>query len=310
MIFMGTPDFAVPALDSLVQSEEEIIRVVTQPDRPKGRKQILTPSPVKLAAEKYHLPILQPERIKDADFIKIIKTLSPEVMIIVAFGQILPPVLLNIPRLGCINVHASLLPKYRGAAPVHWAIINGEKETGVTTMLLDAGLDTGPMLRTGAIPILGDDTGVSLSQKLSVLGAKVLMETLEDLKNGRLRPIPQDPQKATYAPILKKKDGEVRWDESAERIERKARALTFWPGMYTYHDRALLKLTKIEAVEGLFRGETGEVLGIDKGSILIATGEGGALKILEVQPENGIKMTISQYLAGHPMKKGERLGEK
>lgn len=310
MLFMGTPEFAVPSLVSLLNSGDEIIGVVTQPDRPQGRKQLLVPSAVKKAAKNYKLSIYQPERVRDPTFVDKVKSLSPELIVVVAFGQILPQNLLDIPPLGCINVHASLLPKYRGAAPVHWAIINGENETGVTTMFLDAGMDTGPMLRKSAIPIQCDDTGISLTQKLSILGAKVLMETMEDLKKGRLCPIPQDPQKASYAPILKKEDGEVKWDESATTIERKSRALTLWPGMFTYYKKGLLKLIKVEIAEGTYPGTPGEVLGIDNQAILVATGQDEALKILEVQPENGKKMEVSQYVLGHPLRKGDRLGEK
>ncbi len=306
---MGTPEFAVPSLVALVESGENIIGVVTQPDRPKGRKQILTPPPVKEIAEKFQIPIYQPTKIKDPAFIETMKALSPDLMVVVAYGKILPQIFLDVPRFGCINLHGSILPKYRGAAPVHWAIIEGEKETGVTTMLLDAGMDTGPMLRKRTILIQPDDTGISLSQKLADLGARVLLETVQDFKKGRLQPIPQDSEQATYAPILKKEDGEVKWEESAGRIERKGRALTLWPGMFTYHHKALLKLIKVEIAEGLFKGASGEVLGVENGAILVAAGE-GAVKILEVQPENGKKMTVSQYLAGHLMKKGERLGEK
>ena len=309
ILFMGTPEFAVPSLVALVESGENVIGVVTQPDRPKGRKQILTPPPVKETAEKFKIPIYQPIKIKAPPFLETMKALSPDLAVVVAYGKILPQIFLDIPRLGCINVHGSILPKYRGAAPVHWALIEGEKETGVTTMLLDAGMDTGPMLRKGRVLIQPEDTGVSLSHKMSELGARVLLETIQDIKTKGLHPIPQDSREATYAPILKKEDGEVKWEESAGRIERKGRALTLWPGMFTYHHKALLKLIKIEIADGSFKGVPGEVLGIENEAILVAAGE-GAVKISEVQPENGKKMTVSQYLAGHSMKKGERLGEK
>jgi methionyl-tRNA formyltransferase len=309
IVFMGTPDFAVPSLAALLESGEKVIGVVTQPDRPKGRKQILTPPAVKEIAEKFKIPVYQPTKIKDPAFLETMKALSPDLIVVVAYGKILPQIFLDIPRLGCINIHGSLLPKYRGAAPVHWAMIEGEKETGVTTMLLDAGMDTGPMLRKGTILIQPDDTGVTLSHKMSDLGARVLLETIQDIKKKGLQPIPQDSKEATYAPILKKEDGEVNWEESAERIERKGRALTLWPGMFTYHHKALLKLIKIEIAEGSFKGFPGEVLEVEHGAILVAAGE-GAVKISEVQPENGKKMAVSQYLTGHSMRKGERLGEK
>ncbi|MBI3595323.1 MAG: methionyl-tRNA formyltransferase [Nitrospirae bacterium] len=306
---MGTPEFAVPSLVALADSGKNIIAVVTQPDRPKGRKQILTPSPVKERAEKLSFPIYQPEKVRDPRFIETIKTLSPDVMVVVAFGQILPQTLLDVPRFGCVNVHASLLPKFRGAAPVHWALIEGERETGVTTMLLDAGMDTGPMLRKKSLTILPQETGVTLSQKLSHLGATVLLETLEDLEKGKLHPIPQDPKLATYAPLLKKMDGEVVWEESAVRIERKWRALTLWPGMFTYHRKGLIKLVTVRVSQEIIRAQPGEVLDAGKEAIIVATGQ-GSLEILELQPENGRKMTVSQYLSGHPLMRGERLGEK
>jgi methionyl-tRNA formyltransferase len=308
IVFMGTPDFAVPSLVALSDSGEDVIAVVTQPDRPKGRKQILTPPPVKERAEKLSYPVFQPEKVRDPSFIDQMKALSPDLMVVVAFGQILPQALLDVPPLGCINVHASLLPKFRGAAPVHWALIEGERETGVTTMLLDAGMDTGPMLIKRSLPILPDDTGISLSQKLSTLGATALIETLEKLKKRSLQPIPQNSEEATYAPILKKKDGEVNWNEPAVRIERKWRALTLWPGMFTYYRKSLIKLNSVKVSRETTQASPGEVISVENRAIIVATGEGG-LEILELQPENGRRMPVSQYLLGHPLMKGEKFGE-
>jgi methionyl-tRNA formyltransferase len=216
IVFMGTPRVAIPSLEGLVKSGETILAVVTQPDRPVGRKQILTPPPVKDAAQKHQLTVLQPEKAKDPAFIESIRALHPDVIVVIAYGQLLRPALLEIPRLGCVNIHASLLPKYRGAAPAQWAIINGEKETGVTAMLMDAGLDTGPILIQAVIPIAPDETSATLLDKMSLLGAKVLLETLEGLKNGTLKSVPQDSREATMAPILKKEDGLIRWTDSAE----------------------------------------------------------------------------------------------
>ncbi|HXN06480.1 MAG TPA: methionyl-tRNA formyltransferase, partial [Nitrospiria bacterium] len=192
VVFMGTPRVAIPSLEALVKSGETILAVITQPDRPVGRKQFLTAPPVKEAAQKYKLTVLQPEKAKDPVFIESIRALHPDIIVVIAYGQILRPALLEIPSLGCVNIHASLLPKYRGAAPAQWAIINGDKETGVTTMLMDAGLDTGPILKQAVIPIAPDETSATLLDKISVLGAKVLLDTLEGLKNGALKAAPQD----------------------------------------------------------------------------------------------------------------------
>ena len=307
IIFMGTPDFAVSTLAALAESGDEIIGVVTQPDRPKGRKQLLTPSPVKITAEKYHFPIFQPLKVKDPAFIQTVKDLSPDLIVVVAFGQILPKALLDIPPRGCLNVHASLLPAYRGAAPIQWAIIQGEKFTGVTTMLMDPGMDTGPILRAASIPIEPDDTFVTLSARLSELGAKTLIDTVKDLKKGVFQPVPQDSRNATYAPLLKKEDGLIRWTEPAETIERKTRALTLWPGMFTYVNNAVLKVIKAEVKVTDEKEIPGEVVSKEKGQLLIATGQ-GVLSLLEVQPENGKRMTAVQFLAGHGLKKGDCFG--
>ncbi|MBI3604712.1 MAG: methionyl-tRNA formyltransferase [Nitrospirae bacterium] len=309
IIFMGTPAFAVSTLTALVDSEEEVIGVVTQPDRPKGRKQILTPSPVKVAAEKLHLPVYQPLTVKDPLFIQTVRDLVPDLAVVVAFGQILPKALLDIPKYGCFNIHASLLPAYRGAGPIQWAIIEGETVTGVTVMQMDPGMDTGPMLYAASLSIDPEDTAVSLSQKLADLGAKAIIEAVKRLKKGELTPVVQDSTKATNAPLLKKEDGLVRWEESADRIERKSRALTLWPGMFTYREGALLKMIRVEVVKEPVKGIPGEVMTAENGKITVATGKGG-VHLLEVQPENGKIMTAAQYLAGYPLKRGERLGPK
>lgn len=304
---MGTPRVAIPSLEALVKSGETILAVVTQPDRPAGRKQTLTPPPVKEAAQKFKLTVLQPEKAKDPIFIESIRALYPDVIVVIAYGQLLRPALLEIPRLGCVNIHASLLPKYRGAAPAQWAIINGEKETGVTTMLMDAGLDTGPILKQAVIPIAPDETSATLLDKMSIVGAKVLLDTLEKLKNGTLKAAPQDSRIATMAPILKKEDGLIRWTDSAEQIERRGRALTPWPGMFTYYDNYLLKVLKVKVEEVPPGGTPGEIIAAEKGKFLVATGA-KALHLLEVQPENGNRMSADQFLAGHSLKKGEMLG--
>jgi methionyl-tRNA formyltransferase len=309
ILYMGTPEFAVPSLNALAKSGEDLIAVVTRPDRPKGRNLVLTPSPVKLAAESLKIPVYQPSNVKDPRFVETVRSLAPDLIVVVAFGQILSGSLLSIPPRGCVNVHASLLPKFRGAAPVHWALIEGEKETGVTTMLMDTGLDTGPTLKKRSLPIGDHDTGETLSRKLSELGAELLLETVRDLHEGTIRPVPQESAGATYAPILKKQDGEINWRETAERIVRKWRALTPWPGVFTYYHNKRVKLYNVRALRSVQEGAPGEIIYVGNQGLRVATGE-GVIEILEIQPENGKRMPVSQFLAGHRLKQGEILGEK
>ncbi|MCG3116664.1 MAG: methionyl-tRNA formyltransferase [Candidatus Manganitrophus sp. SA1] len=300
-VFMGTPDFALPTFEALAESEE-IIAVVTQPDRPKGRGEILTPPPIKIAALKRSIPVLQPERIrKDPAFIQHLSQLAPDVIIVVAFGQILPESVLKIPRFGCINVHASLLPKYRGAAPIQWAIIRGERETGVTTMQMDPGMDTGPILLRRSVPIEPDDTAATLSPRLAKIGASVLIETLSILKEGKLSPITQDHSQATLAPLLKKEDGLIRWEENAEAISHRARGVDPWPGMTTFYQGKRWKITKLQigSREGEW-GQPGEIIRLSEKGLEVAAGMGYIL-INELQPEGGRRMTAQEYAAGHPI---------
>src|SRR5512147_571289 len=234
IVFMGTPDFAVPSLEALLKSPDEVVGVVTQPDRPKGRGQVLTPSPVKQVALREHIPILQPTKMKDPDFLAALGAWKPDLIAVAAFGRILPPVILSLPPKGCINVHGSLLPKYRGAGPIQWAIINGETETGITTMLMDEGMDTGAMLLQEKIAIAPDDTAGSLSPRLAEVGGRLLVETLARLKAGTVVPQVQDHAQATMAPLLKKEDGAINWTVSATAIANRVRGLTPWPGAYTF----------------------------------------------------------------------------
>jgi len=308
VLFMGTPDFAVPSLEALVRSGHSMIGVVTQPDRPKGRKQVLESPPVKRVALKYQIPLYQPNKVKTPEFIEVVRSLDPDLIVVVAFGQLLSKALLSIPKQGCLNVHASLLPKYRGAAPIQWAIIRGETVTGATTMLLDEGMDTGPMLKSVSLPISGEDTTATLSARLAESGARLLISTMEEMEKGLIRPVPQDSTQATYAPIIRKENGRVDWSESAEAIERKNRALTSWPGMFTYHHKRLLKLLKLRVGDTTRVGQPGEILGLKNGRLRVATGT-GTLEILEVQPENGKRMSVTQYAAGHPIKSGDQLAD-
>ncbi len=242
IVFMGTPHFAVPSLQILIDHSESIVSVVTQPDRPVGRGQKVKLPPIKEIALAHSLPVLQPEKVRDRVFIENLKALSPDLIIVVAFGQILPRSILDIPRFGCINVHASLLPEYRGAAPINWVLINGETATGVTIMLLDEGMDTGDILLQKPLAITPDDTAITLHDRLALAGAQLLGEALDQLQTRRWKQIPQDHTKATYAPALKKDDGCIHWDKSAKEISNQIRGMNPWPGCFTFYRGKLLKI--------------------------------------------------------------------
>ncbi|HSQ92442.1 MAG TPA: methionyl-tRNA formyltransferase [Nitrospiraceae bacterium] len=308
LVFMGTPDFAAASLEALLKSDDSVVGVVTQPDRPKGRGQILTPSPVKLLAQREQIPLLQPLKMKDPEFLRALSEWKPDLIAVAAFGRILPPAILSLPRLGCINVHGSLLPKYRGAGPIQWAIINGETETGITTMLMDEGMDTGTMLLQESIPITSEDTAGTLSPRLAELGGKLLVETIARLKGGTLVPQPQDSSQATLAPLLKKEDGMIDWALPAIALANRVRGLAPWPGAYTTvagGDR--WTIWRALALPGPATKPPGVVIAITADAIHVATGE-GILAVMELQPANSRRMTVSQYLAGHPITVGLQLG--
>ncbi len=302
IVFMGTPEFALEVLKKLYESDDELIAVVTQPDKPKGRGQKLLPSPVKEFALEKNLRIFQPERAKDEAFIQEIKSLSPDLVVVCAYGQILPKELLEIPELGSINVHASLLPKYRGASPIARAILAGEKETGITIMKMTEELDAGPILLQKSIPIKDDDTTGTLEKKLSQLGGELLLEAIKGLKAGTINPIPQDDSKASYAPVIKKEEARINWSEPAELIWRKVRAFNPKPGAYVGEGNNLIKIWKAEPGEQA--GEPGVVLEAHNRWIEVACGE-GSLRILELQPAGKKPMTSQAFLAGHRLKAGE-----
>src|SRR6185369_3684226 len=262
IIFMGTPQFACPTLQMLIDRGENIVAAVTQPDRPKGRGQQMQQPPVKELAEKHGIPVLQPHRVRVPEAIEQIRVFSFDLIVVIAFGQILPKTLLDIPGHGCINVHASLLPRYRGAAPINWCIINGETETGITTMMMDVGLDTGDMLLKKKIPIFSEDTASSLHDRLSVLGAQAMSETLDLLREGKLFPEKQDDSLSSYAPMLKKEMGEIRWDSSGSSILNLVRGVTPWPGAYTKIDDKVLKVHAVRA--GSSSGSPGVILAAGK----------------------------------------------
>jgi methionyl-tRNA formyltransferase len=305
IVFMGTPEFSVPCLQALIEFKEEVVAIVCQPDKPKGRWLEVIPPPTKVLAEQHGISVLQPLKIKTEEFFNELKKISPDLICVVAYGKILPKNILDLPTYGCINVHASLLPKYRGAAPINWTIIRGEKITGITTMKMDEGMDTGDMLLKGEMPIDDEDTGETLSEKLSNIGAKVLIETIRLIKEGRLNSIPQDHSQASYAPMLKKEDGKIDWEKSAEEIRNLIRGALPWPGAYTTLNGKLFKIYKARVVEG--SGKPGEAIKSNSETLRVTTGM-GALDLLEIQIEGGKKLEIESFLRGRKIKEGTILG--
>ena len=303
---MGTPDFAVPVLEAMVKHGVEVAAAVTQPDRPSGRGKGMSCSAVKTAALAHGIPVLQPVKVREAESVAALRELEPDVIVVVAFGQILSKEVLDIPKIGCVNVHASLLPKYRGAAPIQYAVIDGLEETGVTTMFMDEGLDTGDILLQRSIPLAPDETGGSLFDKLSVLGAELLIETLDGLEAGTLQRTPQMGE-STYVGMLKKSMGEIVWSRSAAEIERLIRGCSPWPSAYTHRGGRLLKIWRAEVLPGTAAGgEPGTVKEVLPDSFSVFTGE-GVLRVLEVQPEGKKRMDAGAYLRGYPLAPGDRL---
>lgn len=307
IVFLGTAELSCASLAKLAGAGDfSVVAVVTQPDKPKGRDLKLTPSPVKVLAAQLGLPVLQPARARDELFITQMRDYRPDLMVVVAYGQILPQRLLDVPPQGCLNVHTSLLPKYRGAAPIQWAIADGEPETGVTIMKLDAGLDTGPVLAVRRTPILATDDSQVLHDRLAQLGAELLVETIPPYVSGRLVPHPQPADGATYAAKIKKEDGRIDWHWPAVKIWHRLRAFTPWPGAFTMFQTGgakpqLLKLWKAEVAEK--NGPAGTVLAADKAGLVVGCGQ-AALRILELQREGGKRLTAEQFLAGCPLSAG------
>lgn len=305
IIFMGTPDFAAASLEALIASRHEIQAVVTQPDKPKGRKGELTPSPVKVIAKREGIKVYQPLKVRDEEFVKTLRAYNPDVMVVVAFGQIIPLSILKMPKFGCVNIHGSLLPKYRGAAPIQWAVLDGEKETGITTILMDEGIDTGDILLKKTIKIDTDETSGSLFDKLMALGAKTILETLDELEKGSLTPTKQGESPTAYAKMLTKAMGLIDFTRSAKELDCFVRGMNPWPSAYTLLAGRTLKLWKVRAVEG--GGKAGSVIGIDKESFTIACGE-GAIEVLEVQLEGKKRMSAGDFLKGSTLNIGQELG--
>jgi methionyl-tRNA formyltransferase len=300
IVFFGTPKFAIPSLKALLESEEEITAVVTQTDKKGGRGRILLPSPVKELAMSRGLKIIQPSNIKDTVFLNELSVIKPDMVVVVAYGKILPQQILKLPSLGCINVHASLLPKYRGAAPIQWAIINGEEQTGITTMLMDEGLDTGSILLQEKTDITDEDNADTLSKKLSEMGALLLMKTIRGLKNGSVRPVPQKGI-PSYAPALRKEDGKIDWSKSAKEIFNLIRGLYSWPCAYCYLNKERIKIIRAKALDG--SGFPGRVERANKGEFVIGTGK-GLISIIELQPEGKTIMSAVSFLQGRRVEEG------
>lgn len=301
IVFMGTPGFAVPSLNALIESEDEVVGVVTKADKPQGRGQRIESPPIKILSQQYGIPILQPEKLKTEEFFNELRIFNPDLICVTAYGKILPKNILELPPCGCINVHASLLPKYRGAAPINWAIINGEKNTGITTMLMNEGMDTGDILLQEEMPIDEEDTGETLSEKLSHIGAELLIQTIKLLKENKLSPIPQDHSKATYASMLKKEDGLIDWSKSAQEIKNSIRGTLPWPGAYTFLEGKNLKIYR--AIVSLGQGKPGLVIISTTGTLRVATGA-GAIDIHELQIEGGRRLPTEAFLSGRKIKEG------
>jgi methionyl-tRNA formyltransferase len=304
---MGTPDFGVPALKAVHAAGYDISLVVTQPDRPKGRGRKMVPSPIKKAAQGLGLSVFQPASLKNAEAVERLRTAAPAYIVVIAFGQILPKSILNLPRYGAVNVHASLLPKYRGAAPIQWAMINREKETGVTTMLMDEGLDTGDILLVTRTQIRKNDTAATLHDRLAAMGADLIVQTLHGLTSGTISPVAQDPEKASYAPMLKKEDGRIDWQKSPEKLEAFVRAMDPWPGAFTVLDGRRLRIFRLSPARRTEEQAPGTVIRGFPDELRVAAGS-GAVSILEMQGESGKRMPAAEFLRGKPVAPGTVLG--
>jgi len=307
ILFFGTPSFALPSLEALIEGEDKIIGVVTQPDRPKGRGRRLSPPPVKLLAKEHGIPIYQPKMARDKEFVNLIRNLKPDLIVLAAYGQILPKEILNIPGLGTICLHPSLLPKYRGAAPINWAIINGERVTGVTLFKICEKLDSGDIILQRAIEIFPSETAGELHDRLAKMGARLLLDATRGMKKGTLHIVKQDEGLATYAPRLKKEDGFIDWSKSAKAIANLIRGLDPWPSAYTYLDGELLKLFKARAISLNKKVEPGTILEIDSVGIKVAAKDGAVL-IEELQRPGKKRLKVSEFAKGYSIYPGKRLG--
>lgn len=308
IVFMGSPEIAVSPLRAILGSEDKVVGIISQPDRPAGRGREVTPPPIALVAREQKIPLLQPERIKgDNDFLARLKGFEPDLIVVTAYGKILPPEILGLPPRRCLNLHFSLLPRYRGAAPVQWALINGESETGVTTLLMTAKVDAGPILLQKKTLIEPEDNAEILGHRLSVAGAELLAETIESLKSDRLDPIPQDERVTTLAPPLKKEDGRIDWTRKAKPILCQIRGMTPWPGTFTSLDKKILKIYSAEVIPEKKSAPPGTITAARPTGLDVACGW-GLLRLKEVQLEGGKRMEAAEFLRGHPIPVGGKLG--
>jgi methionyl-tRNA formyltransferase len=307
LVFLGTPSFAVPTLERVIEAGHRVLAVFTQPDRPKGRGGQLSASPVKETALQLGLPVHQPERIRRPDPVEQLKQMQPDAMVVVGYGQIIPQSIIDIPRHGIINVHGSLLPKYRGAAPIQWAIANGETTTGVTTMRIDAGLDTGDMLLKWETAIGPEENALELGERMAQAGADRLVQTLAEIEAGTMHAEPQDNAQASLAPILKKEDGEVDWNWPAQKIVNRARGFLPWPGAYSHFRGQLFHIWKARVADETSDSARGRLIPLKK-RLLVSSGEGTALELLEVQVEGRKRMPVEAFLNGHRLDENEILG--
>lgn len=308
IVFMGTPDFSVSALEALIHSEHTIVGVFTQPDKQSGRGNKINFPPVKTTALEYHLPVFQPESLRTEECKALFEELKPDLMIVIAYGKILPAWLLAMPTYGCINIHASILPSYRGASPIHWSILNGDEETGVTFMQMDEGMDTGDILHIERTVVLPEETTGELFERLALLGSSKLLEVIEGRVKGELLPVPQEHAKASYTKKIEKALGYVKWEESALTISRLIRGLSPTPGAVTLFDNKRLKLWRGKALKGSCKEVPGTIVAVQQDSFSVATGE-GILEIYEVQPENKKRMAAGDFIRGHKLTIGQQFNE-
>lgn len=305
VLFFGTPDIAAVSLEKLIDDGFEITGVVTQPDKPKGRGHKLTPPPVKVLAEEKNIPVYQPECLKNGELAAVLDETKPDIAAVVAYGKILPEYVLNYPKHGCINMHASLLPKYRGAAPVQWSVINGDKVTGVTTMLMDKGLDTGDMLLSKETEIGLYETSEELFERIAVMGADILSQTLKNIEN--IKPVAQDDSKSTYASMITKEMGNIEWDAEKEKISKLICGMNSWPLAYTYYKGELMKVIAARLGDDKISGKPGEILAVEKGKGIKVQCKNGTLYITNIQFAGGKKLSVDEYIKGHNIEIGEIL---
>jgi methionyl-tRNA formyltransferase len=307
IVFMGTPDYAVNTLEALIKSGNEVAAVFAQPDKPVGRKQILTPPPVKVCATEHNIPVFQPNTLRDGKALEILKEINPEVIVVVAYGKILPKEILDLPKYGCVNGHASLLPKYRGASPIQWCIVCGEQETGITTMLMDEGMDTGDILDTVTVKIGEEETAEELFDRLAALSADLMVSTLEKLENGVITPIPQNHNDATHAPIIKKEMARLDFTKTAREIHNAIRGYYSWPCAFF-----MMNGKRVKVISARIGGKTNEKAGTVIGNsdeLVIACGENSSIRLLTVQPEGSKAMSSKQMLCGNKIPLGTVVGE-